>query len=97
MPIRGIEYNPDFALHPGSTLSEKLEELELSPQDFARQISVEEAIVVDIVMEKDEAVITPELAEAFEKALKIPAAFWLRKYQRYNEFIAKKTSAPIHS
>ncbi len=90
MPKLGEEYIPPVKLHPGSSLAEKLEELELSPQDFARQIDVEEGIVVDIVTEKDEAIITPELADAFEQALKIPAAFWLRKQKRYLEFIANQ-------
>jgi len=90
MPIRGIEYNPDFALHPGSTLSEKLEELKLSPQDFAKQIGFEEHIILDIVEEKASGIVTPDLAKVFEKALKIPAHFWLRKQNRYNEFIAQQ-------
>jgi len=90
MPIRGIEYNPDFAFHPGSTLSEKLEELELSLQDFAIQIGVEKHVIVDIVEEKENGIVTPDLAEAFEKSLKIPAHFWLRKQNRYNEFVARQ-------
>jgi len=88
MPTLGEEYIPPVKLHPGTSLAEKLEELELSPQDFAKQIGFEENIVVDIV--KERGIITPELAEAFEKAIKIPAAFWLRKQKNYSEFIAKK-------
>jgi len=88
MPIRGVKYVSTVVFHPGSTLSEKLEELDISPQDFAKQIGFEENIVVDIVEER--GIITPELAEAFEKVLKIPAAFWIRKQKRYSEFIDKK-------
>ncbi len=87
---RGIKYISTTVLHPGSTLAEKLEELELSPQDFAKQINFEEEIILEIVEEKDMGVVTPDLAEAFEKKLKIPAEFWLRKQKRYSEFIAKQ-------
>jgi len=93
MPIRGVKYYSTTVLHPGSTLSEKLEELELSPQDFAKQIGFEERVVVDIVEEKSSAIITRDLAEVFEQTLKIPAAFWLRKQKRYSEFIARKESS----
>jgi len=88
MPIRGVEYKPNYALHPGSTLSEKLEELELSPQDFAKQANIEEHIVVGIVEEK--GMITSDIAEALHKALGIPAHFWMNRQQRYSEFIAQQ-------
>lgn len=91
---RGVKYVSTTVFHPGSTLSEKLEELELSPQDFAQQISIEEHVIIDIVEEKASGTVTPELAEAFEKALKIPAHFWLRKQKRYNEFVARQQLTP---
>jgi len=91
MPTLGEKYIPPIKLHLGSSLAEKLEELELSPQDFAKQIGVEDNIVVDIVEEK--GAITPSLADAFEQALKIPAAFWLRKQKRYREFVEKQESS----
>jgi len=40
--------------------------------DFAEQIGIDWNIIVDIILEKEEAKITPELADAFEKALDIP-------------------------
>ena len=87
---RGVKYVSTTVFHPGSTLFEKLKELELSPQDFAMQIGVEAHIIMDIVEEKASGMVSPELAEAFEKSLKIPAHFWLRKQKRYNEFIARQ-------
>lgn len=86
--IRGKKYISTIKFHPGSTLSEKLQELDLSPKDFAEQINVDADIIVDIILEERD--VTPDLAEAFERAIKIPAAFWLRKQKNYNQFLTRQ-------
>lgn len=87
-PARRKAYKSPLSLHPGNTLSEKLQELDMPPKDFGEQIGVDVDIIVDIILEERD--VTPELAEAFEKGTKIPAAFWLRKQKRYNEFVEKQ-------
>lgn len=85
MPIRGVKYEPIYVTHPGTTLAEKLEELGLSPQDFAKQADMKEYVVLGIVEEK--CTITPDIAEALDKALGIPAHFWMNRQKYYDEFI----------
>jgi len=59
----------------------------------ALHVGVEEDIIVNIVMEKEEAVITPQLAEALHKALNIPAHFWMKRQRHYDESLVNQQVA----
>jgi len=78
------KYNPDHAMHPSNTLREKLEEMGISVKKFAIKIGKSEKVIYEILNGKGS--ITYELAVKFEKVLKIPANFWLKKQANYNEF-----------
>jgi len=95
MPIRGVEYIPKSIGHPGVPLAAKLQELDMSPKDFAKQIDADIEVIIDIIMEKEEAVITPELAESFHKALGIPANYWLRGQDLYNKLVSNKKKSVL--
>jgi len=41
-------------------------------------------------MEKEDAVITPQLAEALHKALNIPAHFWINRQRHYDESLGNQ-------
>jgi len=56
----------------------------------ALHVGVEEDIIVNIVMEKEDAVITPQLAEALHKALNIPAHFWINRQRHYDESLGNQ-------
>lgn len=75
--------------HPGVPLRDKLEEIGKKPEKFAEEIGADEAVILDIVHEKGS--ITQDLAEAFEKALRIPTHFWMRGQQMYDECLARQT------
>ena len=81
------QYNPQSATHPGETLREKLEELEIKPKEFAVKTGKPEKTVTAIL--KGESSITPDMAVLFENVLKIPASFWLKRQQIYDERIAR--------
>jgi HTH-type transcriptional regulator/antitoxin HigA len=82
------EYFPEEVLHPGVTLSEILEELEMSRKEFALRTSKPEKTIIAIL--RGSSSITPEMAVLFENTTKIPAHFWINKQSRYNEFKARK-------
>ena len=89
MSVSINEYHPTTMTHPGAFLSDKLEEMSKKPEEFAQEIGASEAVILDIV--NDKGSITQELAEAFEKALKIPTHFWMRGQQMYDECLTRQT------
>lgn len=82
------KYEPDYAIHPGETLREKLEELRMTPKEFAVRTGKPVKTISEILNGKSS--ITFEMAVLFEKVLKIPANFWIKKQANYNEFVARE-------
>jgi addiction module HigA family antidote len=82
------EYFPQIAFHPGETLAEKLEELEMGPKEFAVRTAKPEKTIIAIL--KGTSSITPEMAVQFEHVLKIPAHFWLNIQRNYDEYLARQ-------
>lgn len=78
------QFNPQTILHPGSTLEEKLEEMGMSIKEFALRTDKPEKTIIAIL--KGTSAITQEMAIKFENVTKIPASFWMRHQQRYDEF-----------
>ena len=58
-------YQPDYAIHPGETLREKLEELQMSPKEFSIRTGKPIKTVSEILNSK--SAITSEMAVQFEK------------------------------
>jgi len=79
---------PDYAVHPGKTLKELLEEKDISPKEFAIRAGKPEKTISEIINGKSS--ITPEMAVSFESVLRLPASFWLKKQANYNEYLARK-------
>lgn len=80
-------FDPDYAIHPGETLSEKLGEIHMASKEFA--IRTGKPIKTISEVRNCKSSITPEMAVQFEKVLKIPANFWLKRQANYDEKIAK--------
>ena len=75
--------------HPGGILSEELEHLGVSADDFAKQIGVVSDLMTEILSER--APITPEIAQKISQALKAPnASTWLAMQADYDAWHAKK-------
>ncbi len=82
--------------HPGTTLAEKLKEMKMSVKEFAVRVSIPEKTILAVL--NGNSSVTTEMAVSFEKVTKIPASFWLRKQQMYDEYAArtmKKTNPPV--
>ncbi|MCD6578349.1 HigA family addiction module antidote protein [bacterium] len=78
---------PDYAVHPGETLREKLKELNMNPKEFAIRTGKPLKTISNVLNGKSS--ITPEMAVKFEKVLGIPANFWMKKQANYNEYVAR--------
>lgn len=80
-------YFPQSLPHPGETLKEKLEEMEMGPKEFALRTGKPEKTITAVL--KGESSITPDMAVQFENVTKIPAHFWLNHQRGFDEFIAR--------
>ena len=87
------QYFPQSIPHPGETLTEKLQEMEMGPKEFALRNGKPEKTINDIL--NGNSSITPEMAVQFENVTKIPANFWMNHQRGYDEYIARKSKKLI--
>lgn len=86
---KGIEIKlNDFAYHPGEMLEEKLQEMEMSVEEFAEQAHQKVQLVKKIIATK--ASVTPEIAVAFQMVTGIPAHFWVNLQHDYDNVMLKR-------
>lgn len=81
------EFYPDYAVTPGEILSEELEIRGMSQQELARRTGITPKHIISIL--KAKSGITPETAIKFERALGMPAQFWLNLESNYQEIVAR--------
>ncbi len=82
------QYFPQSVPHPGETLAEKLEEMEMGPKEFALRTGKPEKTIIEVL--KGKSSITPDMAVQFENVTKIPAHFWMNHQRGYDEFTARE-------
>ena len=82
------EYFPQSRPHPGETLTEKLDEMEMGPKEFALRTGKPEKTIIAVL--KGESSITPDMAVQFENVTRIPANFWMNHQRGYDEYIARE-------
>jgi len=87
------EYNPQTVTHPGMDLREKLEELQMSPKEFAVRCNKPLKTISEVLNGK--SAITPEMAVQFENVLQIPARYWLKRQYRYDEAMARNNRQEV--
>jgi addiction module HigA family antidote len=81
-------YFPSMVFHPGETLTEKLEEMEMGPKEFALRTDKPEKTIIAVM--KGNSAITPDMAVRFEGVTKITAHFWMNHQRSYDEFIVRE-------
>lgn len=81
------EFEPNYAVSPGETLVETLEELKMSYQDLALKSGLAVEVIEEVAAAETE--ITPEIAAGLEKALSVSAAYWLRMEKGYQEALVR--------
>lgn len=87
------KFTPAVAYHPGETLHDKLEELQMSIKEFALRVGKPEKTIIAVT--KGDSNITPEMAVLFENALQIPARFWLNTQRTYDEYKARESQKTV--
>lgn len=90
---KGNTYKPESVSHPGVTLLEKLEELNIGPKEFAIRTGKPEKTISHII--SGTSSITADMAVLFENVLRISASFWLKRQNRYDEFVARTKRVEI--
>jgi len=81
------EYRPDYAVTPGEVLSAELELRGMTQQELAKRTGLTPKHIVSIV--KAKAAITSETAIKFERAMGMPADYWLNLESQYQEVLAR--------
>lgn len=74
-------FNPDFAVPPGYTLKEVLDDRGMTQKDLSKRTEVTEKHITNII--KGVARISPKFATELEKVLNISARFWLNLEANY--------------
>jgi plasmid maintenance system antidote protein VapI len=81
-------YRPDSVSPPGGTLEDVLDERGMSQAELAERSGLSKKTINLII--KGKAPLTQESALLFEKALGIPAGFWINREKDYREFLARE-------
>lgn len=85
------EFVPEYAVAPGETLLETIEEIGMTQAELARRMGRPLKTINEIVQGK--AAITPETALQLERVLGVPASYWLKMEQNYREDLARLQDA----
>ena len=90
--ILGI--SPELVIHPGETISDILEERNLTQKELAQRAGVSEAFLSDVIHGKKD--ISKGLAMGLQYALGVPSSFWLNLQANYDaELISLQEEATI--
>lgn len=81
------EYRPNYAVPPGDVLSAELELRGMTQQELARRTGLTPKHIVSIV--KAKSAITSETAIKLERAMGMPAEYWLNLESQYQEVLAR--------
>jgi addiction module HigA family antidote len=87
------QYFLTVVFHPGETLAEKLEEMDMGPKEFALRTGKPEKTIIAVL--KGDSAITADMAIQFEQVTKIPAHFWMNHQRHYDEYIAREKRQSI--
>jgi len=87
-----LTYDPQYAVPPGETLIEALQERDMSQAKLARRMGRPPQMINEIARGKKR--ITEDTALQLEMVLGIPGYFWLEREARYRQALAKCRREP---
>ena len=87
MAKTGKNIEPFIYFHPGETLLEKMQEMQISEKDFAALSGIDENTIH--LINACKAAVNESIAAGLEKATKIPAHFWLNVQESFNLYRMK--------
>ena len=82
-----LVFAPDYAVPPGETLVELLEERNMSQAELARHTDLSAKHINQIV--KGHTPISSDVAFRFERVTGVPGRLWLNLENRYQERLAR--------
>lgn len=88
MTPEDLSFSPDWAVPPGETLQEIIDDLGMSQAELANRLERPKKLVNEIIQGK--AAITPDTAIQLERVLGLKAQFWLNLEQNYREALARQ-------
>lgn len=77
------QITPYKPTHPGEVLHDELKARGISQSDFAAEIGMQPTMLNEII--KGRRPVTADIALLLEKALDIPADFWMRFQRQYEQ------------
>jgi HTH-type transcriptional regulator/antitoxin HigA len=92
---RAAGYAPDYAIAPGQTLADLLDELGMSQTDLAHRLGVSLKHVNQVA--NGAASISSELALGLEKVFGVPATFWINRESLYRADLARREEREVLS
>ena len=81
------EYNDLIAFHPGYYISEVIEEMEMTQEEFAKRLDLPPKHLSEIVNGKSK--VTPEVANKLSVMLNTSIEMWLNLQTKYDIKIAE--------
>ena len=81
------EYHPNYVSPPGETLLETLDTLGMTQAELAQRMGRPVETINGIIT--DQAPITADTALQLEQVLHVPASFWLKLDQHYQESLVR--------
>ena len=81
------EYRPDYAVSPGEVLELELETRGMKQQELAKRTGLTPKHIGALVNAK--SAITPETATKLERAIGMPAQYWMNLESHYQEVLAR--------
>lgn len=82
MTIMNTQNTPHSATHPGTILKNELDSRGISQKEFAQSIDMQVTMLNEII--KGKRTLTADVAVVLEKALDIPADFWVNLQAQYD-------------
>lgn len=82
MTHMNTQRTPHSATHPGTILKNELDSSDISQKEFAQSIDMQVTMLNEII--KGKRTITADIAVMLEKALDIPADFWVNLQAQYD-------------
>ncbi|WP_428606606.1 HigA family addiction module antitoxin [Sedimenticola sp.] len=89
------QYTPDYTVTPGEVLEYELEMRHMSKSELAKRTGLTEKHLNTIFKGKGTVSITPETAIKLERALGMPAEYWLNLEANYQETRARLAEAKL--
>ena len=85
--ISNIQFQPDYAVHPGETLAETLQKSGMSQSELTKRTGLTRKTINGII--KGREPITTDTALQLERVFRIPSRFWINLQKNYEEATAR--------